>query len=169
MVAHLRPGRPRELTATVWTAFGSPCLSVFRPVYPFAVGLPLELDRGSARYADDSPWWAFERLQRIVVAAPGLHSVARSALDELEQQLRFEAAATEAEAERLLARDDRAGAIGALRGLVDASSAQAIDLARRLADELERRAHLFAEPTLAAAWRPVNDEVGLPTLEPALA
>ncbi|HUZ02187.1 MAG TPA: C69 family dipeptidase, partial [Thermomicrobiaceae bacterium] len=35
MVAHLRPDRSRELVVTVWTAFGSPCLSVFRPVYPF--------------------------------------------------------------------------------------------------------------------------------------
>src|SRR5262249_58366972 len=34
MVCHLRPDRHRELAVTCWTAFGSPCLSIFRPVYP---------------------------------------------------------------------------------------------------------------------------------------
>jgi dipeptidase len=68
LVAHLRPGRPREVAVTAWTAFGSPCLSVFRPVYPFAVGLPAVLDIGGARYDPDSPWWLFERLQRAVAA-----------------------------------------------------------------------------------------------------
>src|SRR5919204_7056264 len=137
MVAHLRPDRPRELTATVWTAFGSPCLSVFRPVYPFAVGLPSELDRGGAAYDPASPWWAFERLQRVVSQAPDLAPVAQARLGELEARLRDEAAATEREAERLLAGGDRSGALGALRGLVDASTAQALELARVLADELE--------------------------------
>ena len=40
MVVSIRPNQPKLLTTTIWTAFGSPCLSVFRPVYPFAVGLP---------------------------------------------------------------------------------------------------------------------------------
>jgi dipeptidase len=113
MVAHLRPGRPRELTATVWSAFGSPCLSVFRPVYPFAVGLPAELDRGGRAYDPASPWWAFERLQRIVAQAPDLAAIARSELGALEAQLRAEAAEAEAEAARRLAAGDRAGAIEA--------------------------------------------------------
>jgi dipeptidase len=168
MVAHLRPGRPRELTATVWTAFGSPCLSVFRPVYPFAVGLPPELDRGNGRYDPASPWWVFERLQRIVSQAPDLAPLARQRLGELEGRLREEAAATEAEAERLLAAGDRDGAIGALRGLVDASSAQAVDLARSLADELEPRAAAAALPDMVEAWYPVNAEAGLPTPTPRL-
>src|SRR5437867_10044790 len=84
LVAHLRPGRPRELTATVWTAFGSPCLSVFRPVYPFAVGLPAELERGDAAYDAESPWWVFERLQRVVAEAPDLAPVARAELGAVE-------------------------------------------------------------------------------------
>lgn len=66
LVAHLRPDGPRELAATVWAAFGSPCLSVFRPVYPCAVGLPPALDRGGERYDPASPWWVFERLRRLV-------------------------------------------------------------------------------------------------------
>lgn len=164
MVVHLRPDAPRELAVTCWSAFGSPCLSVFRPVYPFAVGLPPELDRGERRYDPTSPWWAFEQLQRLVAQAPSLADVARQPLWELEQRLKLEAEATETHAARLLQQGDRAGAIGALRGLVDASSAQAVELANRLAEELSGRADLFAEPAMVEALRPLNDEVGLPTV-----
>lgn len=166
MVAHLRPDRPRELTATVWTAFGSPCLSIFRPVYPFAVGLPLELDRGGRFYDDGSAWWAFERLQRLVARAPNLASEARGRLAELETRLRAEADQTERFAADLLTRGDRPAALGALRGLVDASTAQAIQLAKTLADELApRSAHLML-PAMAAAWDPLDAEVGLLTPAP---
>jgi secernin len=168
MVAHLRPDRPRELTATVWTAFGSPCLSVFRPVYPFAVGLPAELDRGSARYDPASGWWTFERLQRLVVAAPALAGEVRARLGELESRLRAEAEATEVEAERWLLAGDRAAALGALRGLVDASTEQAVDLARRLTEELTGRAARLAVPAAVEAWRETNEEVGLPPIEAAV-
>jgi secernin len=161
MVAHLRPDRPRELTATVWTAFGSPCLSVFRPVYPFAVGAPAELDLGGDRYDRKSGWWLFERLQRTVAMAPQLAGDVRARLGELEERLRAEADETEQEAERLLSMGDRAGAIGALRGLVDASSAQAVELAARIGDEIEGRAARLAVPAIVDAWREANDEVGL--------
>jgi secernin len=168
MVAHLRPDRPRELTATVWTAFGSPCLSVFRPVYPFAVGLPEELDRGSTRYDPRSGWWVFERLQRLVVQAPPLASEARARLGELEARLRAEADATEGEAERLLRAGDRPAALGALRGLVDASTEQAIELARRLTDELAGPAARLAVPAIVEGWREANAEVALPPLAGAV-
>jgi secernin len=166
MVAHLRPDRPRELAATVWTAFGSPCLSVFRPVYPFAVGLPPELDRGGATYDPASPWWAFERLQRIVARAPDLATEARARLGELEAQLREEAAATEHEAAARLAAGDRPAALGALRGLVDAATAQALDLAVRLAGELEPRAERRLVPEMVEAWRELDREAGLPRAVP---
>jgi secernin len=166
MVAHLRPDRPRELVATVWTAFGSPCLSVFRPVYPFAVGLPAELDRGGATYDPASPWWAFERLQRIVARAPDLAPEARVRLVELETRLREEAAATEDEAARLLAAGDRPAALGALRGLVDAATAQALDLAVRLADELEPSAERRLVPAMVEAWRDLDREAGVPRAVP---
>lgn len=161
MVAHLRPDRPRELAATVWTAFGSPCLSVFRPVYPFAVGISAELDRGGAAYDASSGWWAFERLQRIVARAPDLAAEVRARLGDLESRLRLEAEATEDEAARLLRAGERPAALGALRGLVDASTAQALELARSLGDELEPRAERMLVPAMVEAWRELDDEVGL--------
>ena len=163
MVAHLKPDQPKELAATVWTAFGSPCLSVFRPVYPFAVGLPQELDRGGATYDPTSPWWAFERLQRVVARAPDLAPEARARLAELETRLRAEAATTEALAANLLAAGDRPAALGALRGLVDASTAQALDLARTLADELEPRSERLLVPAMVEAWRDLDAEARLPS------
>ena len=165
LVAHLRPsqpGRPRELATTIWTAFGSPCLGVFRPVYPCAVGLPPELDRGGAQYDPGSPWWAFERLQRVVAQAPTLAPVARAALGELEVRFRHEAAEVEAQAARLLATGDRAGALAALRDLVDSTTRRSLELARRLTAELEPRAVTLAEPAMVEVWRPLNEAVGLP-------
>lgn len=161
LVAHLRADRPRELAATVWTAFGSPCLSVFRPTYPFAVGLPSELDRGGAGYDAASPWWVFERLQRMVAQAPTLAPMAREALAALEGQFRQAAGQTEAHAARLLDRGDRAGAIALLRGLVDSSTHEALALVCSLGDELEPRAAARREPAMAAAWQALNDTAEL--------
>jgi hypothetical protein len=119
------------------------------------------LDVGGDRYDRKSGWWLFERLQRTVAMAPELAPEVRARLGELEARLRAEADDTEQEAARLLSMGDRAGAIGALRGLVDASSAQAVELAARLGDEIEGRAARMAVPAIVEAWREVNDEVGL--------
>jgi secernin len=167
LVAHLRPGQPRELTATVWTAFGSPCLSVFRPVYPFAVGLPAGLDRGGATYDPDSPWWIFERLQRLVVQAPALAPVVRGAFGRLEAQFREEAAATETGAAARLAAGDRAGALRLLRDLVNDTTARAIAVARTLTAELAERAAAQADPAALAVWSDLNAAAGLPGNVPA--
>lgn len=164
MVCHLRPDRHRELAVTCWTAFGSPCLSIFRPVYPCAVGLPAILDRGSVLYDPDSPWWVFERMQRIVAAAPGLAPLARARLHALEIAFRTEADDAEAEAERSLVRGDHAKAVAILRALVDSTTERAIALARTLGDELAAQAHDMANPAMVDAWRPLNDAVALPSI-----
>ena len=161
LVAHLRPGRPRELAVTAWAAFGSPCLSVFRPVYPYAVGLPAGLDRGAAQYDPESPWWAFERVQRLVAQAPALAAEARHALGRLEVAFQAEAAAAEVEAERLLAHGERTRALATLRALVDGTTERAVVLARSLGDDLAGQAGLVSEPAMVAAWQPLNESVGL--------
>ncbi len=169
MVCHLRPDRHRELAVTCWTAFGSPCLSIFRPVYPCAVGLPAILDQGGAIYDPDAPWWVFERMQRIVAAAPALAPLARARLRALENAFRAEAEDAEAEAERSLVRGDHASAVATLRALVDATTERAIALARTLGDELIARARDMAIPAMVAAWQPLNDAVGLPSVADAMA
>jgi secernin len=161
LVAHLRRDQPRELAVTAWVAFGSPCLSVFRPVYPYAVGLPDWLDRGGAQFDAASPWWVFERLQRVVAAAPTLAPLARQALGRLEAEFRREAGEVEAEAAHLLLRDERERARLVLRALVDSTSTRAVALARALADDLERQAAAMVNAAMADAWQPLNDAVGL--------
>lgn len=164
LVAHLRSDRPRELAVTAWTAFGSPCLSIFRPVYPFAVGLPALLDRGGALYDRESPWWAFERLQRLVAQAPALAPQVCATLGHLEDQFRGEATEREAAAVALLASGDRDGALALLRAFVDDTTARAIALALRLADDLAEGAAQYAEPAMVAAWADLDAAVGLPSL-----
>lgn len=167
MVCHLRPDRHRELAVTCWTAFGSPCLSVFRPVYPCAVGLPAVLDRGGATYDPASPWWAFERMQRIVAMAPDLAPLARARLGTLETAFRAEAADAEAEAERLLVRGDHTQAVAILRTLVETTTARAIALAHTLGDELAAQAGEVGNAAMAETWHPLNNAVGLPTIADA--
>lgn len=164
MVAHLRPDRPRELAVTCWTAFGSPCLSVFRPTYPFAVGLPEELDRGDARYSPDSPWWIFERLQRMVAQAPTTASTVRDAFAELEQTFCQEAAATEAAAQQLLERGERDAALRLLRDLVDSTTTRSIALAQQLTEEMAPAAAAAALPAIVEAWSGPNEKAALPPL-----
>ena len=164
MVCHLRPDRHRELAVTCWTAFGSPCLSIFRPVYPCAVGLPTGARPGRATYDPASPWWVFERMHRIVAVAPDLAPLARARLAALETAFRAEAADAEAEAERLLVRGDHARAVAILRALVETTTERAVALARTLGDELAMQAGEMANPAMAEAWHPLNDAVGLSTI-----
>ena len=169
LVAHLRPDRPRELGTTAWVSFGSPCLGIFRPVYPCAVGLPAEPAIGGAMYDPASPWWVFERLQRIVAQAPAQASEVRTRLGALEERFRVAAAEAEAEAERLLRRGERGEAITTLRQVVASTARQAVELARCLGDELAGRSVRRAEPVMVEAWRELNCAVGLAVVdEPVL-
>ena len=152
MVVVLRPDRPKLLATTIWTAFGSPCLSVFRPVYPFQVGLPERLARGGAHFDPASPWWVFERLQRLVARAPGSASSVRSAFDALQQEFVAETATAEQRAAAQLAAGDEAGAIAILRALVDDTSERAIALAEQLTDQLRMQPGYTPVPALTAYW-----------------
>lgn len=169
MVAHLRPGRPRELTATAWMAFGSPCLSVYRPVYPFAVGLPAELNDGASMYSASSPWWTFERLQRIVAANPPLAARVRPVLAALQAVFFEDAAGAEAEAADLLRRGSTDAAHARLRCLVDDTAARALALAERLTESLLADAPLDGNPVMAAFWAEMNAKAKLELPEPATA
>jgi len=72
---------------TYWASFGSPCLSVFIPLYVDA-DIPEVLSRGGEHPSDDSPWWQFKRLLTLVErdwthAAPRV----RAAFDALETDI----------------------------------------------------------------------------------
>jgi dipeptidase len=165
MVVRMRPDRPREVATTCWTAFGSPCLSIFRPVYPFAVGLPKVLDWGGASFEAGAPWWQFERLQRLVARAPSMAGEVRATYSALEGAFLAEADEAEAVAIDALGRGDRDGAIRVLRELVDSTTRRAVELTDRLTLELAVRSSAEAVPVLSDFWNTVNRNVGLPVEE----
>jgi secernin len=161
MVVHLRPDRPQMLAATCWTAFGSPCLSVFRPVYPHAVGLPKALDNGEDTFGPESPWWVFERLQRIVARDPSLAPTIRQSFVSLEESFYDEAADAEATAERHLMLGDTEAARRVLRALVDSSTDRAVELAARLTREVSGQPDFEPNPLTNQFWNQIDSEAGL--------
>jgi secernin len=152
MVVSIRPDRPQLLTTTVWTAFGSPCLSLFRPVYPYLVGLPDVVSTGGAAYDPAAPWWIFEHLQRLVARAPGSAELIREAFADLQREIFTETSAAEARAAIQLAQGDEPAAVTTLRDLVDSITERAIALARQLTSELPMHPAYIPDPTLAAYW-----------------
>lgn len=152
MVVSLRPDRPKLLSTTIWTAFGSPCLSLFRPVYPYLVGLPETLSVGTATCDTASPWWVFEQLQRLVARAPATAAFVRSSFAPLQEEFFQEAAAAEARAAQVLATGDEREAVSILRALVERTTERAIERARQLAIELPRQDEFRPLPELAEYW-----------------
>ncbi|CAA9284171.1 MAG: hypothetical protein AVDCRST_MAG77-4135 [uncultured Chloroflexi bacterium] len=53
--------------AVYWCSFYSPCLGVFFPVF-LEAELPAELGIGGANASEDSPWWLFRDVERLVRA-----------------------------------------------------------------------------------------------------
>ena len=161
LVVQIRPERPQLLATTVWTAFGSPCLSVFRPVYPFAVGLPDAPGIGTRDFDLTSPWWVFERLQRQIARMPGLAEPVRSAFGELEHMFFLETAEAEQTAADLVARGATDQAIAVLRELVESTTNRAIARARQLTVELAARTDLEPVAEIASFWDEIDERVGL--------
>jgi len=162
MVVSLRPNQPRLLTSTVWTAFGSPCLSVFRPVYPLAVGLPERLGVAAARFDPSSPWWVFERLQRLVARSPDSAGFVRDAFAAQQDEFVADAAHAEAKAAQLIADGNEPIAVATLRALVHSTSNRAIDLANRLTRELLTQDRYTPLPGLDAYWNERDSVAGIP-------
>ena len=159
MVVSIRPNQPKLLTTTIWTAFGSPCLSVFRPVYPFAVGLPDTLAIAGAQFDPDSPWWIFERLQRLVARAPASAIFVRDAFAVLQHEFFVETDAVEARVADLLAAGDEVEAMATLRSLVDSTTERAIALATQLTAELPGRPDDVPLSPLRDYWDTLDAQV----------
>ena len=159
MVVSIRPDRPKLLATTIWTAFGSPCLSVFRPVYPFAVGLPEVLAIGGAELDPASPWWNFECLQRLVARAPESAPYVRRAFDELQHVFFAEASIAESLAAEHLAAGNGDRAIATLRTLVDSTTERSLALATQLTSDLPARPDYVPLPGLRDHWDTLDAQV----------
>ncbi|MFL5759527.1 MAG: C69 family dipeptidase [Thermomicrobiales bacterium] len=161
MVVHIRPNRPQLLATTCWTAFGSPCLSVFRPVYPHAVGLPAHLDVGTDAFNPASPWWVFERMQRMVARTPSLAPQVRIAFTALEQTFIHEAAEAEATASCHLDRGETDAAVSVLQTLVASTTARAVALAETITRDLSAQADAIPSPEITQFWDGLEREAGV--------
>lgn len=164
MVVQIRPDRPRLIATTIWTAFGSPCLSVFRPVYPWAVGLPPALAVGGPTMDTDSPWWVFERLQRLVARAPQSAGFVRGAFQKLEQEFVADAEAAEALAASVLQADNETQARVVLRTLVDSTTERALAMANALTAAITRQPGYSPLSELAKHWDNIDAAVSLEAL-----
>jgi secernin len=162
MVVSIRPDRPQLLATTIWTAFGSPCLSLFRPVYPYLVGLPEVVSTGGATYDPASPWWISEHLQRLVARAPASAGFIRDAFATLQRDFFQEAEIAELHAAAHLAAGNEPAAIATLRALVDSTTDRALTLARTLTTELPTLPDYAPLPSLAAYWDIHDTTVGVP-------
>lgn len=166
MVVSIRPDRPKLLATTIWTAFGSPCLSIFRPVYPFAIGLPNIVSIGTPDLDTASPWWIFERLQRLVARAPQSAGFVRSAFAALQRDFFTETATAETQAAHHLATGNQPEAIATLRALVDSTTNRAIDLVEQLTIQLPTLPTYAPLPALTAFWD--TRDAAVTPLQPAL-
>ncbi|HHY91843.1 MAG TPA: hypothetical protein GX511_00710, partial [Firmicutes bacterium] len=114
-VAELHPERSGPLQATCWTAFSSPCVSVYQPVY-LGAGLPPEAEAGDQHYTPDSAWWAFERLQRQVDRHYEYYApIVQETWSGIEEREFLEAARREKEALAHWAAGPKEEAVGVLR------------------------------------------------------
>jgi hypothetical protein len=128
------------------------------------------LNHGGPQFDASSPWWVFERLQRLIATAPALAGEARAATTALEAQFMAEAIGTEAEAADLIAHGKRERALNVLRALVDSTTSRSLDLAQNLAEELAPRVEQQRNATMSSFWASLNSAVGMPdgtVLEPA--
>ena len=58
---------PASIGCVMWIAASSPCISVYTPVYAGHKGnIPLEWMTGWDFFDQNSAWWTFEKIQRIV-------------------------------------------------------------------------------------------------------
>ena len=161
MVAHLRPDRPALLASTVWHAFGSPCLSVFRPLYPRLVGIDPALNAGGASFDTASAWWRHERVQRLAALDPAAAAGLREPMRALEASFRREAAQVEESAAARLERDGEPAAAALLRTFVDDTTRRTDELMETLWRDIAPAALRSADPTMLAHWDELNARVGL--------
>ena len=107
---------------------------------------------GDAQLDPASPWWVFERLQRLVARAPESAPWVREAFATLQNEFVAEAAAAELRASDYLAAGNETEAIATLRLLVDSTTERAIALAAELTVVLPNQSVYRPIPEMAAFW-----------------
>jgi secernin len=159
LVVHLRPDQPPPLRAVAWHSFGSPCLGVFRPLFPGAGATHPALAGAGPTFTADSPWWVNERVQRRADLYPALQPAIRACWQEFEREAR----AVVADAEARLGGRPPAEVAVALSRLSHDLVARALEATRDLDERTARQAEALSEPPAEglAHWTALNEPVGL--------
>ena len=139
MVAHLRPGLPREMQV-IHCCMASPCTGVYVPVYASVEGVPEPYLEGFSHQEDvESAWWAFKRVQLMVEENhSGLQPRVRALWEGFVEEVEREREEIEAEALRLLEGGDREEAVKLLGEFVEDRLMEAYHRALELPELVER-------------------------------
>jgi dipeptidase len=131
----------RSVPWSVWISFGSPCTSLFLPVYLDGI-LPPALARGGEAPPSDpseSAWWVFHDLALAAERDPAraLPRV-RSRFRELEEAIEGDRSIVEREARALALAGESVEAAGLLSDFMTRVTTRGLEHALALTDELRR-------------------------------
>jgi hypothetical protein len=127
------------------------------------------LNDGASTYSATSPWWVFERMQRLVAAAPAVAPWVREQLAPVQHRIFEDTYSTEEQAAEILETGDSIRARELLRALVDRTSTEAIAFVEGLTPEVRERAAESANAEMADFWNELNGAAGLPSAGASIA
>ena len=137
MVAHLRQDErlPEEVRYVYWASQGSPCVSVLHPLYPQAP-VPKELEIATNVYDENSPWWTFALLERLMYARNSEinHALAKAVFDPLQINYFETATMIEKEVSRLLEQGMKQEAMDLLGGFMKDNLSNSLEIAKQVAE-----------------------------------
>jgi len=138
MVCHLRgESVPEPMRYAVWRCMASPCASVFTPVY-FGAEVPKALSVGTWEYEEDSPWWAYDKIERMTeYNQEAFLPVVQSVWKVVEAKEFRQEIMVEAQVARLLKNGQEAEARQVLSEFVAANCDHTLEVAKALQQVLE--------------------------------
>jgi dipeptidase len=140
MVAHLRPGLPREMQI-IWCCMASPCTGVYIPVYASTQVIPEPYLKGLSTQEEyvESAWWAFKRIQVSVEKEQTLQPKVKAIWEEFMEETERLMLKAERDAQRLLERGKREEGVRLLGEFVEDRLLEAYSKALALPGELQKR------------------------------
>ena len=124
-------------------AFSQPCCSVFLPAY-VGMDMPELMSRGGAKFEEDSLWWLFDRLNKIIALDFDRYAPAvQNGIAALEEDMEDRAAEAEAKAAELGLKGDEQGRAAVLSALMEACAEQAAAFAREQFEIIAKDLHSY--------------------------
>ncbi len=120
----------------VWISFGTPCTSIFLPVY-LDGALPPELACGGEQHKRDSAWWVFKELQDAAGRDPLRHTPAlREGWAEIEEAVELARRSVESAARRSSEAGERDRAARLVTDFMERTVAEVLERAQLLCSRI---------------------------------